>query len=105
MGALEINGRKYEIDEEGFLEVPENWNEAVARELATIDGLTEMTDVHWRVLNYIRQYWTVNNAAPLTRELCKETGLKLTEIYDLFPSGPVKGAYRIAGLPKPPGCV
>lgn len=104
MSTMEINGRKYGMDEEGFLESPDTWDEAVAQELARAEGLPELTDMHWRVLRYIRQHWATNETAPLTRELCKETGLKLTEIYELFPSGPV-GAYRIAGLGKPPGCV
>jgi tRNA 2-thiouridine synthesizing protein E len=57
------------------------------------------------VVNYLRDYYLEFNMAPMIRKLCKTTGFKLKEIYDLFPSGPAKGACKVAGLPKPTGCV
>ncbi len=59
----------------------------------------------WKVINYLRNYWKQFGIAPMIRKLCKETGFTLQEIYQMFPSGPAKGACKLAGLPKPTGCV
>ncbi len=69
------------------------------------EEIEKLTDEHWAVINYIRQYYLENNIAPMVRKLCKNTGLSLKKIFELFPSGPAKGACKIAGLPKPDGCV
>ena len=66
---------------------------------------TELTENHWKVINYLRNYYLQFGIAPMIRKLCKETGFKLNEIYQMFPSGPAKGACKLAGLPKPTGCV
>lgn len=105
MPTFEVHNRNYEVDEDGFLQKPEMWNEEVALDFGTTEGLRELTDDHWRVVNYIRSYWLQNNIAPMVRKLCKETGVRLEEMYELFPSGPAKGACKVAGLPKPTGCV
>jgi tRNA 2-thiouridine synthesizing protein E len=94
-----------EVDEDGFIQEPEQWNEDVAKALATTEGVTEMTESHWKVVNYLRKYFLEFGVAPMIRKLCKETGFTLKEIYELFPSGPAKGACKVAGLPKPTGCV
>ena len=93
------------VDENGFIQEPEKWSEAIARALATAEGVAELTDRHWKVVTYLRQYYLQFGVAPMVRRLCKETGLSLKEIYELFPSGPANGACKIAGLPKPTGCV
>jgi TusE/DsrC/DsvC family sulfur relay protein len=106
MAEIEVAGRNLEINEEGFLLHPEEWDEDVARTLASVEeGLDELTDEHWAVIKYIRSYYTENNLAPMVRKLCKSTGLPLRKIFELFPSGPAKGACKLAGLPKPDGCV
>jgi len=69
------------------------------------EEIEKLTDEHWAVINYIRQYYLENNIAPMVRKVCKNTGLSLKKIFELFPSGPAKGACKIAGLPKPDGCV
>jgi len=102
---FEINGKQYNVDEDGFLQEPEIWNETVAVDFATCEGVTALTDNHWKVINYLRNYYLQFGIAPMIRKLCKETGFKLNEIYNLFPSGPAKGACKLAGLPKPTGCV
>ncbi len=96
---------KIEVDEDGFIVEPDMWNETVAAALATTEGITALTDNHWKVMNYLRNYYLEYGVAPMIRKLCKETGFPLKEIYDLFPSGPAKGACKLAGLPKPTGCV
>jgi len=100
-----IEGRTYEVDEDGFLQEPERWNEGVAKDFASTEAVTELTEGHWKIINYIRGYYLEFGIAPMIRKLCKETGYKLKEIYELFPSGPAKGACKLAGLPKPTGCV
>ncbi len=94
-----------EVDEDGFMVNPDEWNEALAKALATTEGVDELTEEHWKVVNYLREYFLQFGVAPMIRKLCKETGNSLKEVYELFPSGPAKGACKIAGLPKPTGCV
>lgn len=101
----EVNGRSYNVDEDGFLQEPEVWNDAVAEDFALTEGIADLTDGHWKVIRYLRNYYLEFGIAPMVRKVCKETGYKLKEIYDLFPSGPAKGACKLAGLPKPTGCV
>jgi len=105
MPKVEIGGREFEVDGDGFLRRPEVWDEEVARLFATTDGTGDLTDRHWTVIRYIRKYWQENDMAPMVRKVCQNSGLRLKEVYELFPMGPAKGACRIAGLPKPDGCV
>lgn len=98
--------KKVEVNEEGFLAHPEEWDEETARLLAKAEeGLAEMSAEHWAVVNYIRGYYVEKGLAPMVRKICQTTGLPLRRIYELFPSGPAKGACKVAGLPKPDGCV
>ena len=94
-----------EVDEDGFITDPDLWNDKVAAALATTEGVEELTEEHWKVMNYLRDYYLKFGVAPMIRKLCKETGFPLKKIYELFPSGPAKGACKLAGLPKPTGCV
>lgn len=105
MPTFEVEDRKYDVDEDGFLQEPARWSENVARDFAKSESIDALTDAHWKVINYIRNYYLQFGIAPMVRKVCKETGYKLGEIYELFPSGPAKGACKLAGLPKPTGCV
>lgn len=96
---------KIEVDEDGFMKKPELWNEQVALALATTEGVDEMTEEHWKLVNYLRDYYLKFGIAPMIRKLCKETGVPLKKVYELFPSGPAKGACKVAGLAKSTGCV
>jgi dissimilatory sulfite reductase related protein len=93
------------VDEDGFMQEPDKWNEAVALALASTEGVSVLTDDHWKLVNYLRNYFLQFGVAPMIRKLCKETGYDLKKVYELFPSGPAKGACKVAGLPKPTGCV
>ncbi len=73
--------------------------------MTAAEGVTEMTENHWRVVNCLRDYYLKFGIAPKVRKLCRETGFSLKEICAMFPSGPAKGACKIAGLAKPTGCV
>jgi tRNA 2-thiouridine synthesizing protein E len=105
MPVLELDGRVLEVDGDGFLANPEIWDATVAESIAQYDGIEKLTDKHWSVINIIRTNYEEKGMAPMIRTICKETGLRLREIYELFPLGPARGACRVAGLPKPDGCV
>lgn len=105
MPFITVNGKDYELDEDGFLVDPEQWNEELAVALAKQEGIEELTEEHWKVIRYLRDYYKQFQIAPMIRKLCKETGFSLKRIYELFPSGPAKGSCKVAGLPKPTGCV
>ena len=94
-----------QVDEDGFMQDPDVWNKEVAAALATTEGVDALGEDHWKVVEYLRNYYIQFGVAPMIRKLCKETGYDLKRIYALFPSGPAKGACKVAGLPKPTGCV
>ena len=105
MPTIDIDGREFEVDGDGFLQNPALWNEEVAQLFANQDGTGPLNEKHWAVVKLIREHWEKTDMAPMVRKICQETGLRLREIYELFPMGPAKGACKIAGLPKPDGCV
>lgn len=103
---ITIDNESLELNEEGFLAQPAKWDAEVAAALArSQEGIEQLTEKHWAVVNCIRSHYQEKGLAPMIRLLCQQTGLRLREIYDLFPSGPAKGACKVAGLPKPDGCV
>jgi tRNA 2-thiouridine synthesizing protein E len=99
-----LAGREVVFDSEGFLSDFRQWTEEVARILAQESGLEALTDVHWQVIRFLREYYLQNGRAPLHRELKKGTGMSLLEIENLFPGGLKQGARRLAGLPNPKTC-
>lgn len=105
MPDFQVGDTTLEIDEDGFIQEPEQWNKDVAVALAKTEGVEDMGEDHWHLVNYLRDYYMKYGVAPMIRKLCKETGFKLNKVYELFPSGPAKGACKVAGLPKPTGCV
>lgn len=102
---MQVAGKTIEFDKEGFLTEPDLWDDAVATAIAREEGIEEMSEKHWAVVRFIRGYWKEHDLAPPVRLLCKEGGVSVREVYKLFTSGPARGACRIAGLPKPDGCV
>lgn len=109
--AIEVNGQTIETDEEGYLVNLGDWNEDVAKVLAGQDEL-ELTNNHWEVIAFLREYYEEYQIAPAVRVLTKAIGKKMGPdkgnskyLYELFPYGPAKQACRFAGLPKPTGCV
>ena len=105
MPTFEHGDIKVEVDEDGFIQEPETWNEEVAKALAKTEDVEDMTEDHWKIVYYLRDYYQQYGIAPMIRKLCKETGFPLNKIYELYPSGPAKGACKVAGLTKPTGCV
>lgn len=108
---IEVNGREYPTDEEGYLEDIADWSEAVAEAMAAEDDL-QLSEAHWDILRFLREYYHEYEIAPAVRVLTKAVGRRLGKdkgnskyLYNLFPDGPGKQACRYAGLPKPTGCV
>jgi len=94
-----------DLDAEGFLTDPAQWNEDLARAIAADNGIPELTDRHWLVVRFMRDRYLQTGSAPSIRSLGKESGVPVKELYELFPKGPAKLAARIGGIPKPRGCI
>jgi TusE/DsrC/DsvC family sulfur relay protein len=94
-----------EVDAEGFLVDPEQWNETIAEAIARDNGIAELTDRHWIVVRFMRERYLATGTAPSIRSLGKESGVPIKELYQLFPKGPAKLAAKIGGIPKPKGCI
>jgi TusE/DsrC/DsvC family sulfur relay protein len=94
-----------DVDAEGFLTDPEQWNERIAEEIAQRKGIAELTDRHWLVVRFMRERYLATGDAPSIRALGKESGVPVKELYQLFPKGPAKLAAKIGGIPKPKGCI
>jgi dissimilatory sulfite reductase related protein len=103
--SVNVAGKSLEVDEDGFITDPNLWDQDVAKGFAKDEGIDELNESHWKIINYLRDYYLKFGIAPMIRKLCKDTGFQLKQIYELFPSGPAKGACKLAGLPKPTGCV
>ncbi len=99
-----IGGREVLFDGEGFLWQPEDWTEAVARILAAESGIEEISDIQWRIIRFLREFYFYNGRAPMNRDIKKEIGLSFMEMEALFPDGIRRGARRVAGLPNPKTC-
>jgi len=111
MSTITVDGKEYGVDEEGYLADLSTWVPGIADVMAAQDDLT-LTDEHWDIINFLREYYEEYQIAPAIRVLTKAIGKKLGKekgnskyLYELFPYGPAKQACRYAGLPKPTGCV
>ena len=104
MAKIELAGQTIEVDEQGFMADINKWNEDIARGFAQIEGINELTENHWKVINYLRSYYISNQQCPMIRRLVKDIGLTLKQLYDLFPEGPANSACKWAGMPKATGC-
>ena len=105
MPEVEFMGQTFTVDEDGFIDDYSNWSEGWVQHVKKEEGIDELTEEHLKVIKVLQEYYEKNGIAPMVRVLSKVTGFKLKHIYELFPSGPGKGACKMAGLPKPTGCV
>jgi TusE/DsrC/DsvC family sulfur relay protein len=105
MPTATVTGIAIELDDEGFFIDPKRWNETMAPELARAEGIDNLTDEHWRVIRFMREAYLATGAGPTVRVLGKTSGASIKELYELFPRGPAKTAAKIAGIPKPRGCI
>jgi TusE/DsrC/DsvC family sulfur relay protein len=101
----ELAIKQLELNDDGHLKNLDEWNENVAKQFAKQEGIEELTDRHWIVINFMRKGFQEKGDAPSIRKLTKQSGVDTKELYALFPKGPAKKAAKIAGLPKPKGCI
>ncbi|MBE5250724.1 MAG: TusE/DsrC/DsvC family sulfur relay protein [Enterobacterales bacterium endosymbiont of Blomia tropicalis] len=108
---MDFNGIQIAVDAEGYLKNQNDWNEALAAKIAGLEGI-EMTDAHWEVVHFVRNFYREFNTSPAVRMLVKAMAQKYGEekgnsryLFRLFPEGPAKQATKIAGLPKPAKCL
>jgi TusE/DsrC/DsvC family sulfur relay protein len=97
--------RTVDVDGEGFLTDPAQWDEELAAQIARDAGIPELTDRHWLVVRFMRARFLATGSAPSIRSLGKESGVSIKELYELFSKGPAKLAAKIGGIPKPKGCI
>jgi tRNA 2-thiouridine synthesizing protein E len=105
MPTTTIGTLQVELNDEGFFVDPEQWTEEMAPELARREGIDPLTDAHWTVIRFMRKEYFDHGTGPTVRVLGKSSGVSVKELYQLFPKGPAKIAARIAGIPKPRGCI
>jgi dissimilatory sulfite reductase related protein len=105
MSSATYAGVTVELNDEGFFQDPQQWTPEIAAELAAADGITTLTEQHWRVIEFMRDAYFAKGTGPTVRVLGKTSGVSVKELYQLFPKGPAKMAAHIAGIPKPKGCI
>lgn len=105
MPSKTLAGKTVEVTEEGFLVNPSDWTEEMAAELAKEEGINELTDMHWKVIRFMREEFQKSGQIPTIRKIKNAGGVPIKDLYQLFPDGPAKKAAKIAGLGKPQGCV
>ena len=98
-------GKPVDVNEEGFFTDPGQWTEEMAPQIAGGEGIPDLTDRHWQVIKFMRHEFETNGTGPTVRALGKTSGVTIKELYQLFPKGPAKVAAKIAGIPKPRGCI
>lgn len=105
MATKVIAGKSVEVNDEGFLLNPSDWNKEIAAELAKEEGIAELSEAHWKVIDFCRQSAGASGSSPTLRAISSGSGVNTKELFSLFPKGPAKKVAKIAGLGKPEGCV
>ena len=105
MSTRTYTGLEVNVNDEGFFTDPDQWCEEMAPEIASEAGIAELTEQHWRVIKFMRADYAAKGTGPTVRVLGKTSGVSIKELYQLFPKGPAKLAAKIAGIPKPRGCI
>ena len=105
MATISICGKTVQVNEEGFMTNPAEWDKDIAVELAKEEGIAPLSDAHWKVIEFCRKEGAVSGKAPTLRQITTGTGLTTKELFSLYPKGPAKKVARISGLGKPEGCV
>ncbi len=105
MATKTICGKTVQVNEEGFMTNPAEWDKDIAVELAKEEGIATLTGAHWKVIEFCRAEGKKTGKAPTLRQITSGTGLTTKELFGLYPKGPAKKVARISGLGKPEGCV
>jgi dissimilatory sulfite reductase related protein len=98
-------GKDVTVSDDGFFADPAQWSDDMAPQIARAEGIAELTDRHWQVIKFMRHEYDAKGTGPTVRVLGKTSGISIKELYELFPKGPAKTAAKIAGIPKPRGCI
>ncbi|WP_206485737.1 TusE/DsrC/DsvC family sulfur relay protein [Thalassotalea sp. G2M2-11] len=108
---ISFNHQQIATDHQGYLVDHTQWSEPLAEVIAEQDGVT-LTEQHWEVIRFVRQFYITYNTSPAIRALTKAMKAEFGEqkassryLYRLFPEGPAKQATKYAGLPKPARCI
>jgi len=98
-------GQAVSVGDDGFFTDPSQWTEEMAPEIARAEGIGQLTELHWQVIKFMRHEYQEKGTGPTVRILGKTSGVSIKELYQLFPKGPAKTAAKVAGIPKPRGCI
>jgi len=105
MSTKEIAGKTVQVNDEGFMTDPSEWDKDIAVTIASEEGIAELTEEHWTVINYCREVGVESGSAPTLRNITKGASVPTKQLFGLFPKGPAKKVAKISGLGKPEGCV
>ncbi len=105
MPTKNIAGVDVQVNDEGFMTNPAEWTKEIAVELAKEEGISELTEAHWKIIEFCRANAETSHAAPTLRAITTGSGVSTKEVFALFPKGPAKKVAKISGLGKPEGCV
>jgi len=105
MSTKEIAGKTVQVNDEGFMTDPSEWDKDIAVIIASEEGIAELTEEHWTVINYCREVGVESGSAPTLRNITKGASVPTKQLFGLFPKGPAKKVAKISGLGKPEGCV
>lgn len=105
MSTQTIAGYEVHINDEGFLTDPSEWNKEIAAFLAEQIGIDELSEEHWKVLDFLRSDFEEQGETATIRRVSTLGGVSTKELYNLFPKKPARKMAYIAGLPKPKGCI
>ena len=97
--------REEDLDNDGFLLQMSTWSRSKATELAERNDLGPLNEEHWQIIEYVRAYYEKHGVGPPVVKIGRAIGLTSGRICELFPCGVARGAYRLAGLPRPQGCL
>ena len=105
MSTKVYGGTEVTVDDDGFFADPRQWRAEMAPQIARESGIDSLTSQHWQVVKFMRHEYAEKGTGPSVRALSKTSGVSIKELYQLFPKGPAKLAAKIAGIPKPRGCI
>ncbi|MBU0676881.1 MAG: TusE/DsrC/DsvC family sulfur relay protein [Verrucomicrobia bacterium] len=105
MATREIAGTTVEVNDEGYLTNPDQWNEEIAKVIAREEGIGELTEGHWKVVKFLRDDFKEKGVMPTIRRVKNAGGIPTKDLYELFPEGPLKKSSKVAGLQKPASCI
>jgi len=105
MADSDAGAEQVKLDDEGFLKAIACWDRRMVETLARLNEIGPLTEDHWKIIDFVRGYYLEHGVGPPVVRIGKATGLNAADICRLFPCGVVRGAFRLAGLPRPPGCI